>query len=167
MFGPTGSFIRRNAARQESQRTRQMSSDNFSQNYAIFWSFRLRVTQGQSVQGTHRQQVSCNPFHRVDSFEYFEIRIIFMWEIGLLESWMRPHRGRYDQCVVKAIKPKMAKIKVRDWYSAFVLLAIGSSLAFIVFIYEVTHRCCKTRVPEILNWSETWQSQKNCLAEAM
>ena len=74
-----------------------------------------------------------------------------MWETGLMEAWTRPHRGRYEQCVVKAIKPKMAKIKVRDWYSAFVLLAIGSSLAFIVFIYEVTHRCCKTRVSEIHN----------------
>ena len=68
-----------------------------------------------------------------------------------MEAWMRPHRGRYEQCVVKAIKPKMAKIKARDWYSAFVLLAIGSSLAFIVFIYEVTRRCCKTRVKEIHN----------------
>ena len=51
-------------------------------------------------------------------------------------------------------EPNVAKIKVRDWYSAFVLLAIGSSLAFFVFIYEVTHRCCK-RVKEIHNRTGT------------
>jgi hypothetical protein len=47
-----------------------------------------------------------------------------------------------------------AKIKVRDWYSAIVFLPLGSSLAFIVFIYDVvvlSHRCCKTRVIGIHN----------------
>ena len=73
-------------------------------------------------------------------------RFIFMWERGLVEGWLRPFRDRYEQCIVRPTKPRMATLKLKDFYSAFILLGIGICSAVFAFIYERVAFTRKSRI---------------------
>jgi hypothetical protein len=51
-------------------------------------------------------------------------------------AWALPYRGHYQACIVRPAKPRMVRLKLTDFYGAFMLLAIGTGLALLAFIYE-------------------------------
>jgi len=71
----------------------------------------------------------------VHSFR-FNYRIIFVWERGLVDGWMRPYRGQYERCIFKAAKPKMDKLKIMNFHSAFIILGLGTTLSLLAFTFE-------------------------------
>ena len=53
------------------------------------------------------------------------------------KQWFgRMYRGRFEQCVVKAVRPRMTVLKLQDLYSAFIILAFGTAVSFLVLIFE-------------------------------
>ena len=63
-------------------------------------------------------------------------RFIYLWETGLILGWALPYRGNYEGCIVRPVRPRMVGLKLSDFYGAFMLLAIGTGLALMAFIYE-------------------------------
>jgi hypothetical protein len=69
-----------------------------------------------------------------------------MWEYGLISHWYSRYRGRYEQCIVQPLNPRMSALKLEHLYSAFLLLIFGICISLVVFMGEqiikfVTKEC--------------------------
>ena len=66
-----------------------------------------------------------------------------MWEYGLVNHWLDIYRGRFEQCILKTTKPRMTAMKLKDLYSAFIILFLGVGISLVVLLYEKIRKCYK------------------------
>ena len=53
-----------------------------------------------------------------------------------MEKIRKNYRPQIDQCLIRAVKPKMAVLSLTDLSSAYLILGIGLGTATLVFILE-------------------------------
>ena len=61
------------------------------------------------------------------------------WEAGLVDHWMKMHQPSMTQCSLDNYKETTAKLKRLskiDLLGCFILLLLGLSLSFLVFLIE-------------------------------
>jgi hypothetical protein len=62
---------------------------------------------------------------------------MYLWEFGLSKQWFgKLYRGRFEQCIVKPVGPRMTALKLQDLYSAFIILAFGTAVSLLVLVFE-------------------------------
>ena len=59
-----------------------------------------------------------------------------MWEYGFIDHWYSRYRGRYEQCIVRPLSPRMSPLKLEHLYSVFILLLLGITVSFVAFVLE-------------------------------
>ena len=79
-----------------------------------------------------------------------------------MEGWTRPYRGRYEQCIIKPARPRMARLQMKDLYSAFILLGIGVGISFVTFLYSAIPLICN-RIIEKFPTSENERKARETL----
>ena len=66
------------------------------------------------------------------------------WESGLFNYWAKKHLPRTDKCLLDRYSdasPEIRKLSLKDLTSPFVILLLGLSLSFFVFLVElIWHR---------------------------
>ena len=66
-----------------------------------------------------------------------------MWASGLINHWADKYTPNVDKCLIKNNKPKinsdngLKALMLQDFASAFLLLGLGLSVAFLVFLLEM------------------------------
>ena len=71
-------------------------------------------------------------------------RLLYLWASGLINYWTDKYTPNVDKCLIKSNKPKinsendgLKALMLKDFTGAFLLLGLGLSMAFLVFLLEL------------------------------
>lgn len=72
---------------------------------------------------------------------------MYLWENGLLKRWITKYYPNIEKCRVKNWKPtgKASALKLNDMWGAFVLLGLGLSVSFLIYLMELIASLRKER----------------------
>lgn len=78
----------------------------------------------------------------MDFIENFGLRLMYVWETGLVPYWVQNVIPKAYACFDKNQQKTTSKpnaIKLVDLTSAFLILGVGLGLGIIFFIFEIMH----------------------------